>query len=75
MKYSYIRAWGRHMGSRGYYIDTQVERANETNAPDRATYEKYANDGSGRTGEWSTVDDILNPMLKESIERAAERYK
>jgi hypothetical protein len=72
-EYKHIRAWGHHMLSYAYYIRDQQQRASETNAPLNAIYENYADDGSGRTGTWSTVDDITNEDTRRRINEAAQK--
>jgi hypothetical protein len=57
-KYPFIVAWGYRLGSFQYYIDGEIEKAIEDNAPERAIYK------SG-SGEWRTIDDCANPNAKE----------
>ena len=49
-EYKTIAAWGRMLGSNGSYVNQQINRAKEDNAPATAIYE--------RDGEWSTIADI-----------------
>jgi hypothetical protein len=60
-KYPFICAWGARLGSFQYYIDGEVARAIEDNAPERATYK------SG-DGNWRTIDDCANPATIEECE-------
>jgi hypothetical protein len=55
-KFPYIRLWGKSLGSMDYYIIGQVARANETNAPRDALYERYTE--RGKTGEWCCLSDL-----------------
>lgn len=67
--YPFIRVWGLNMGSHPGYIDEQVLRAKNENAPPRAAYKEVA------SGVWITIDEIQNLDLKNRMERAvAERY-
>lgn len=52
-KYKWIVLWGGLMGSYTYYIDEQLYKAEATNAPETATYQK-------QDGSWNTIDDIKN---------------
>jgi hypothetical protein len=70
MDYPLIRAWGRQMGSMPYYIEAQVARARQTNAPHDALYERQSS--AGRTGQWARLDDLapdhrLRPMLEDAL--------
>jgi len=73
--YRWIRIWGRRMGSLFYYIEGQIERARETNAPADAIFERFASDGSGRTGTWATMSELAesNPALHAELTATAER--
>lgn len=68
--YPYIRVEGIIMGSLPYYINQQIERAKETNAPENAVYEQHAKDGSGRTGEWVTLREYSNDQQLQYIKIA-----
>lgn len=57
-EYVWIEKWDRMMGSHLYYTRDQQQRAAETDAPLNATHEIY--DSNGRTGRWSTTDDITS---------------
>lgn len=54
-KYPAIWAWGRMMGSYGYYMEAESERAERDGAPRLATYK------DSQTGEWHTLDGAKNP--------------
>jgi hypothetical protein len=60
-KYPFIVAWGNRLGSFQYYIDGEIERAIEDNAPERAIYK------SG-DGTWRTIDNCSNAAAKEECE-------
>lgn len=60
-KYAYIRAWGKMSGSFPSYIERQVQRAEESNAPETAIYQKD-------DGTWSTVEDIKREETRREIE-------
>lgn len=63
--YPLIRAWGyRIMGSYKYYVEMQLARARENNAPQDAVYRN-------EDGTWNRLDDIQNPMVKSQL---IERY-
>lgn len=56
--YDSIRAWGRIMGSNRSYVEAQILKAQRTNAPADAIYE--------RDGVWSTVREVTGlPALRE----------
>lgn len=57
--YPYIRAWGRMMGSSHYYIQQEVEKARQMQAPQDAIYE--------RDGVWAVVDDIRSDETRRAI--------
>lgn len=65
-EYPYIRAWGVSSSSMDYYIERQVSKAREDNAPKNAIYK----DDDGR---WHTVDEIESPRTKEEIKVIAEQ--
>jgi len=59
--YHYIVAWGLYMLSFGYYVDAQVRKARQDDAPDTA----YAWDVGGTTKggivtppHWRTIDEL-----------------
>ena len=58
--YSYIKAWGKILGSNPYFIKAQIKLAREDEAPHNAIYK-------GREG-WVTVDEILDIGLRAKIE-------
>lgn len=61
--YPYIRAWGKMMRSRGYYIAGQVDKARRERAPETAT---YYDDYKRR---WNTFDQIPgNSETRRTIE-------
>ena len=53
MDYLYIRAWGRLLKSYLYYIQGEVEKAREDNAPEDATFK----DSNGTWHRWSEMAD------------------
>lgn len=65
-KYPWIVKWGKHMGSFDYYVEAQLVRAEQTNAPTNATFEN-TKPGGGGTGQWSTVDDITNEAIRYQL--------
>jgi len=69
--YHYIRAWGEHMGSYPYYINDQIAKARTQGAPENAIYEKYAADGSGRTGVWAVASEVVAPGLRNWLDKRA----
>ena len=52
--YLAIAAWGKMLGSYGYYVREQQRLASEDGAPINAVYEKHSH--SGRSHEWVTLD-------------------
>ena len=58
--YPYIRAYGLFMGSFQSYIDSEVEKARRTNAPQAAICQLP-------DGRWSTFEDIRFNDTKERI--------
>lgn len=62
--YPAIRAWEKHMGAYGYYIDAQLKKARETKAPINAIYE--------RNGQWHTLDDIVGLHTRPGMQELAE---
>jgi hypothetical protein len=69
MKYPYIRAWGKYLGSYQYYINAQVERADKDRAPNNAIY--YNEDKKC----WATADEITDDGARERIEIMSNTYK
>ena len=61
MKYKYIHAWGKMMGSFPYYINNQVAKAIEENAPETAIFR------SSYDGTWATFEGIENKDTKLRI--------
>lgn len=54
-KYPYIVAWGRFVGSHGYYILRQMQKAEKANAPSDAIYERDNN-------SWSTYSNCSHTL-------------
>jgi hypothetical protein len=67
--YPYLRAWCRIQGSSASFTEDQVRRAIAQKAPATAIFERYADDGSGPTGEWATYETITRPDTLAVIER------
>ena len=57
-KYPFIVKWGQMMGSFPYYINNQLELAEETRAPENATFYDEGNN------VWNTTDGITNESTK-----------
>jgi hypothetical protein len=55
--YPCIRLWGKKTLSQDYYIEAQVKKARDMNAPANATYYIGLNADDKR---WRTVDDIVD---------------
>ena len=62
MDYKYIRAWGISLGSFDYYIENQIAKAKEDNAPQTAIYKR-------QDGTWATFEEIKREDTKEEIMR------
>lgn len=67
MDYPYIVAWHRMTGSYKAYIDRQVRKAQEDNAPQDAIYKGSA------TGEWHTVKEIENKTTRAYLEEQVRK--
>lgn len=65
MKYPYIYAWGKNLGSFNYYIQEQINLAEKENAPERAIYRRD-------TGEWIIIDEIENIPLRDFLIKHVE---
>ena len=71
MDYLYIRAWGKMLGSFPVYIEREVEKARQSNAPRTAIYQRqdgsWATFGSVDSGETrDTVARLVNQMQREA---------
>ncbi len=72
--YPYIRMWGIQLGSNQWYIEDEVQRAINDNAPETAI-SRIVGPGGVSTGKWSTIDDMANLDLKHRLEKSVrERY-
>ena len=57
--YPFIRAYGQIMGSYSYYIEDQLRKAKEDNAPaDAWSYEDP--DGTGGPRVWRKASDLID---------------
>lgn len=65
--YPYIRAWGKFMGSHQYYINDEIARAKNDEAPQDAIYK--------RDGRWITFRQITSTTTREVIEQMIEHYR
>ena len=65
--YKYVWAWGKLLGSMDYYIDRQIKKAREENAPLDAVY--YDN----KENKWHTVGDVVSPTRAEIEQIINER--
>lgn len=70
MDYLYIRAWGKMLGSFPAYIEREVEKARQSNAPRTAIYQRqdgsWATFGSVNSGDTrDAVTCLVNQMQKE----------
>lgn len=57
-KYAALRLWEYEIGAHGYYIDARAKEAERQGQPDDVLFERWANDGTGGTGEWVRVSDL-----------------
>lgn len=62
VKYPYIEAWGKMLGSFSSYIDLQITLARKYKAPENAIYQET-------DGTWSTVDDIQAGITRKTVEK------
>jgi hypothetical protein len=74
VKYKYIVAWGRYMGSMDYYILDQIELAETDKAPVDAIYRR-SELANSVTARWQTVDGIQDLVLRREIIEMAEKIK
>jgi len=70
-KYAEIIAWCEHMGSYAYYVESEIYRALEMDAPSGVIYSSSI--GQGR--EWSSVYDMKNTALQAYILRRASEIR
>jgi hypothetical protein len=70
-KYAEIIAWCEHMGSYAYYVEAEIERAIEMDAPSGVIYSTSI--GQGR--DWSSVYDMKNTALQAYILRRASEIR
>ena len=73
MDYLYIRAWGKMLGSFPCYIDREVEKARQSQAPQTAIYQRdngsWATFGSVNSGDTrDAVQTLVNQMKRESAD-------
>ena len=68
-RYPSIRAWGKYLGSYAYYIEEQVRKAQDDDAPLNAIYFG----GTGPEPRWITADEITNPHAAAFIEHWIDR--
>lgn len=67
MDYKYIRAWGIMMGSFEYYINGEIQKAKDDNAPTDAIYKK--------DGVWATFSEIKSEDTKKRVAEIVESFK
>lgn len=65
-KYKYIRAWGMFMHSEAYWINAQVQKAIEDNAPEDAIYQHAG-------GGWMRFSE-LQQGTKNSMRASLEMF-
>ena len=65
MKYKYIWAWGKLLGSYPYYMENEAEKAEREKAPETAIYRKD-------DGTWATFEDIKSDVTKRSLLKILE---
>lgn len=79
MNYKYIRVWCYCMGSYNYYIKDEIARAQNTNAPTDAIYERYhpltVDDPKrhGRSGVWARFSELSEHRQRNIQREARER--
>ena len=68
--YPYLRAWSRMMGLKPDFIETQVERARASRAPQTAVYERTYQEGTAFGGPaWVDFSEITRADTRATIER------
>jgi hypothetical protein len=71
--YPYIRAWGHMLGSRQDYIEREVQKAREANAPEDAIYASVAPGGVAKG--WARYSEVTSKSTRHTMERIlAEQY-
>ena len=68
-QFPYIVAWSEYIGSHSYYINAQLELANEEHAPSNAIY-KSVDDGT-----WHTVDKVASEVTRSILDDAVVKIK
>lgn len=68
MDYKYIRAWGYMLSSFQYYIDIQVFKAREEQAPEDSIYRK-------QDGTWARLSEVKNKDTVDRINQILEGWK
>ena len=68
MKYLYIRAWGKLLGSFPYYIEGEVAKAEKENAPETAIFRR-------EDGTWEVFEGIGYEDTKARIAAMVENMR
>ncbi len=58
--YHWIREWGKLLNSNEEYIETQVEKARNDDAPENAIYKST-------DGHWVTTDDVTSGQTRAAL--------
>lgn len=65
MRYKYIWAWGKLMGSYDTFIQREINMAEEDGAPEDAVYRRS-------DGTWATFEQIHSEATKQEIREILE---
>lgn len=68
IKYKYLYAWDRMMGSLGSWFQMNQQRATEEKAPETAIYRDV-------NGKWHVFEDIQNMETKNRIQNMVVEMK
>lgn len=68
MDYLYIRAWGKMLGSCPCYIEREVEKARQTNAPGTAIYQR-------QDGSWMTFGQVESGDTRNAVAALAKQMR
>lgn len=68
MDYLYIRAWGKMLGSFPAYIEQEVEKARQSNAPQTAIYQR-------QDGSRATFGTVNSGDTRDTVQRIVKQMQ
>jgi hypothetical protein len=68
IKHKFVVAWCKYLDSKDYWIQDQLAKAEQDNAPLNAIYKSP-------DGTWKTVEDIHDPALRATMYEYVEYVK